>query len=857
MKRFIPTHIPEWFALPKFNDPDQARTAYLLNTILYVMLAIIGGYGLLAAVKGSEVGAVAALFTVIVILTTMFIIRRGHVQTAGLLFAAALWVIQTATAMYFGGLQGAAYMMLMLMMLVLGTLFSTRLRLLLTILMVLSSVMLFLIETHGLLPVKFVPSEFDFSLRLLMFLVAALLLHLIARSLSAALARVRSSEQALKSAVADLVNTTISKTYLDNILRSINDSLIVLGPDMRIERVNQATLDLLDYAESDLLGQTPEPIFPPDALDWLMRTVQDSPVKTIETTFRTRTGAEIPVSFSASRLLDTKGQVQGVVCVAQDITERQQAAQEMRKREELYRTLGRNLPDMGVVLYDSDLRIIIAEGSALTKSGYPSEKSEGRLLLDLLPAAAAEKLEPIYRAAFSGQHFTTDYVSPISHRIYSVQALPVRNETGDIFAGMVLFEDVTAKRKADMELRQHIEQLTILRRVDVELNRKLDVPYVLKLALDLAVRVSMAQAGAILLLDDDLSLQLEQVIGDFSDNVLSDYFKWSDGPLKQALDSGQPQPVSETTVLVPMLSPKRSMGVLLLETLHPLTTDELNFMQVLAARVASALDNARLYEVSRKQYAELQELYNRVSELEQLKTDMIRIAAHDLRNPINVVSGFAELMLDNGSLPQREHEQIQHMYQAARRMQKMVGDILSLERITQIQAGAARETFDLAELVSQIYQAHRPSAQEHDFQLDAPDKRVLVDGDVPQIREAVVNLVTNALKYTPAGGKITMQLHTTRTHVKFEVVDTGYGIPEDMQARLFQPFFRARSQKTRHIEGTGLGLHLVKNIIERHNGRLYVHSVYGEGSTFGFELPLTSQVTAEPAYESAAQPRPD
>ncbi len=852
MKHRFLSRIQQWFASPKFTDPDQTRTAYLLHAILYVMLVIIGGYGLLALVNGSEVGVTAALFTVSVILVTLFVIRRGYVQTAGLIFAVALWVIQTATALHFGGLRGAVYVMLILMMLVLGTLFNARLRLLLTLLVVCSTVILYLVETNRVLPVQVIPAEFDISLRVLIFLVAALLLHLIARSLSAALQRARESEQALKTVVADLVDTTISKTYLDNILRSINDSLIVLGPDMRIERVNQAALDLLGYTEADLIGQTPAPIFTPDALDWLMHTVQESAVQTIETTYRTRSGTEIPVSFSASRLVDEKGAVQGVVCVAQDITERHHAAQEMRKREELYRTLGRNLPDMGVVLYDSDLRIIIAEGSALNASGYPSEKSEGRLLADLLPAASAEKLEPIYRSAFSGQHITTDYVSPISQSIYSVQALPVRNDTGEIFAGMVLFEDVTAARKAEAELRQHIEQLTILRRVDTELNRKLDVPYVLNFALDLAVRASAARAGAIMLLDDDENLNLEQAIGVFSDNVLADY-----AVLKRALEAGQPQSITESSVLIPMLSSKRSMGLLLIETPHLLSFDELNFMQVLAARVASALDNARLYQVSRSQYAELQALYDRVSDLEQLKTDMIRIAAHDLRNPINVVSGFAELMLDGDSLPEREREQVQHMYQAAKRMQKMVADILSLERIEQLRTGAIYQSLDLAELVRQTYEAHRSSAAQHTFELNLQDDPVLVMGDVPQLREAVANLITNALKYTPAGGKVAVLFHVTEQHAVLEVSDTGYGIPEEMQARLFQPFFRARSHETRHIEGTGLGLHLVKNIIERHNGRLYVHSVYGEGSTFGFELPLAAQPTAEPVHEPAAQSRPD
>ena len=110
---------------------------------------------------------------------------------------------------------------------------------------------------------------------------------------------------------------------------------------------------------------------------------------------------------------------------------------------------------------------------------------------------------------------------------------------------------------------------------------------------------------------------------------------------------------------------------------------------------------------------------------------------------------------------------------------------------------------------------------------------------------------------------ITPQNIRTSAKVHLEKQDSGFGIPDDMQARLFQPFFRARSPETRNIEGTGLGLHLVKNIIERHNGVLRFHSVYGQGSTFGFQLPIVpdapptipTEADHEPAGET--QPQPD
>jgi signal transduction histidine kinase len=241
--------------------------------------------------------------------------------------------------------------------------------------------------------------------------------------------------------------------------------------------------------------------------------------------------------------------------------------------------------------------------------------------------------------------------------------------------------------------------------------------------------------------------------------------------------------------------------------------------------------------MTQDQLLESQQLYERVSELEQLKSDMIRIAAHDLRNPLNIISGFTELILDGDGLPERERDQLEHVYRAAGRMQTLVVDILSLDRIERLHEGGYNK-LDLVELVQNVYESHEVKAEKINYRLELPDYLVSVQGDAPQLREAISNFVGNALKYTPDGGSVTVRLVVEESQAIFEVEDTGYGIPEDAQAKLFEPFYRVKDKDTRNIEGTGLGLHLVKNIIERHNGRVFVHSTYGQGSTFGFRIDL-------------------
>jgi signal transduction histidine kinase len=233
----------------------------------------------------------------------------------------------------------------------------------------------------------------------------------------------------------------------------------------------------------------------------------------------------------------------------------------------------------------------------------------------------------------------------------------------------------------------------------------------------------------------------------------------------------------------------------------------------------------------------------RVSELEQLKTDMIRIAAHDLRNPLSLVSGYIELLKeDRAGLNEDQYSFIEAIDKAQRKMFKIIDDILSLQRVEAAGEGKQCEEIDLAKLISDLYRGHEARAQQKNqtYELAVPETPVTVCVDAAQIREAIDNLINNAIKYTPASGTVKVSLKVANGKAVFNVDDTGLGIPEDQQARLFQPFFRASNAKMSQIEGTGLGLHLVKNIIERHGGQMRFHSILGQGSQFGFEIPVES-----------------
>ncbi len=253
----------------------------------------------------------------------------------------------------------------------------------------------------------------------------------------------------------------------------------------------------------------------------------------------------------------------------------------------------------------------------------------------------------------------------------------------------------------------------------------------------------------------------------------------------------------------------------------------------------------------KKRADELARLYEQVSHLEQYKTEIIRMAAHDLRQPISVTMGYAEMILRDGTtLSPEQVKRVHAIQQAVARANQILKDILSLERIEQQMTSGVVERFNFQRLLGDMLAQYRDQVQErgHHLQLEIdPDAhRYDVVGHTAQIAEAIANLIENAIKYTPDGGTLTVSLRNNGTHLIYEVTDSGYGVPEAMQDQLFRPFSRVRTPEVSHIEGTGLGLHLVKSIVERHQGTIIFKSVHGEGSTFGFRLPLRSALSAIP-----------
>jgi PAS domain S-box-containing protein len=229
-----------------------------------------------------------------------------------------------------------------------------------------------------------------------------------------------------------------------------------------------------------------------------------------------------------------------------------------------------------------------------------------------------------------------------------------------------------------------------------------------------------------------------------------------------------------------------------------------------------------------------------IKDLNRLKTHMIRMASHDLKNPLALLVGYLDMIYDDvsrGVLPDLSY--IESLYRAVTRMETMIASLLETER-AEHDSPMKRVPINPYDLIQHVLDDMLPLAEQHGHKVVKNIQPNLhpIKGDLVQLREALNNLFSNAIKYTPDGGTITLSAYVQDDRLYFSVSDTGYGIPADQQAQLFQPYFRARQAITEKVEGSGIGLSLVKEVVGRHGGNVWFNSQEGVGSTFGFWLPI-------------------
>lgn len=225
-------------------------------------------------------------------------------------------------------------------------------------------------------------------------------------------------------------------------------------------------------------------------------------------------------------------------------------------------------------------------------------------------------------------------------------------------------------------------------------------------------------------------------------------------------------------------------------------------------------------------------------EIDQMKSEFVSTVSHELRTPLASVLGFAELMLNKELKPERQQRYMTAIYQEAKRLTSLINDFLDLQRMESGRQAYEMEKVAIDQLVREVFSLHQVQSPVHSFYLDVQTEHVTVHGDRDKLRQVLMNLISNAVKYSPRGGNVRVICREEENHLLVEVQDEGLGIPAESLPRLFTKFYRVDNTDRREIGGTGLGLAIVQEIIHMHQGEVAVASELGKGSTFTVTLPL-------------------
>lgn len=235
-------------------------------------------------------------------------------------------------------------------------------------------------------------------------------------------------------------------------------------------------------------------------------------------------------------------------------------------------------------------------------------------------------------------------------------------------------------------------------------------------------------------------------------------------------------------------------------------------------------------------------LYKRLKEVDQMKDDFISMAAHELRTPLTIIRGYTEMLSDSKRLTENDRQMTRNIEQSADNLNQLIGDILDVSRMQQGRLSFNLQDIQPESIISGIVESLKYTANQKGLQLSYEGKTSApIRVDVDRLKQILINLVGNAVKYTPKGS-VTVTSYVEKERYVIRVSDTGIGISAEDQQKLFSRFYRVRSKETEEIRGTGLGLWITKEIVIQMKGTISTESIKGKGTDFVVMFPIEKDI---------------
>lgn len=590
---------------------------------------------------------------------------------------------------------------------------------------------------------------------------------------------------------------------------------------------------------------------------------------------------------SVSPMVDGVGTYTGLTLMLTDITDRKRMEMSLAaKTEELDRFFSLALDLLCIAGLDG--RFVRLNQQWETVLGYPLAELEGREFLEFVhPDDLDSTLKEINRLDQGG--VVLGFVNRYRCRDGQYRWLEWRSAPRETFI-YAAARDITDRVLAEQQERQRAEREKVLREITQRIRQSLDLQTIFDTACPEIRQVLAADRVGIFRFAGDSSSQTGQFVaesvGPHLPSILAipvpDYRQRS---VYQPLYQGDPfvaipdlltLDAHEHSVLlgfqvraslvVPLISGEKLWGLLCVHQCHgPRQWHEADIAlaQHLANQLAIAIYQASLFEQIQRELAERQQAQEQLSERNQqlaisnqelaratrLKDEFLATMSHELRTPLNAVLGMAEGMQDLtfGPITPEQRHALHIIDRSGNHLLELINDILDVAKIEAGQITLDRQPTEVSRLcaASLAFIAAHALKKHIQVHTDITPHLPTLCLDERRMRQVLINLLNNAVKFTPEGGDITLRagLSSTGQGLRLSVIDTGIGIAEADQSRLFQPFVQIDSALNRQYAGTGLGLALVKQIVELHGGTVSLTSTVGVGSCFTLDLPLVPSMT--------------
>jgi len=650
----------------------------------------------------------------------------------------------------------------------------------------------------------------------------------------------KQSEEALKE----------SEEKFRTFMETASDLMHITDKDGNLTYVNDSMVRVLGYSKEEMIGMHITQLLSREALEKDFKPNWDKFITNgeiaLDTTLATKDGKDIYGELKAVGVYDSDGKYAGSRVVFRDLTERELMREVLQESTRRFRNLIETTSDW---VWEVDVNGVYTYASPKVKEllGYEPEEVIGKTPFDLMPPEEAKRKSEEFRATMESQRPFARMENDNLHKdgrlvVLETSGVPFFDTAGRLYGYRGIDRDITERKRMEEQLLlvESAIEASISAVIIADLNGNLtyaNPAFAYMLGYDNPEEM-LGKSTTSFAKEEEEARSIIETVLDGRARVAEVVAKRKDGAelivgvRASPIVDAKGQPIAWTASLVDITRRKR------LEQEIQDKNEQLD------------AQNEELRATNEEMMAQQQELMEKTDEVaraNQLKSEFLANMSHELRTPLNVIIGFSQLMIDEVPVRvnQEQRQCLSDTLDSSQHLLNLINDVLDLSKIESGKTKLKQEKVALTKVIASLTRSMMPILTQKKQSLDVEIAEGLppVYTDKGKLEQVLLNLVDNAAKFTPDGGKLKIEVVSDDDWCQVSVIDNGIGIKKEDQERIFEPFCQLANPLTKEKSGTGLGLALIKQIVERYGGRIWVESEYGKGSRFTFTLPLATNDT--------------